>query len=57
MRVGGDCVKYLKRGGTEKSGRKDGRGNKNFKKRGQAGSRDGLLKKGVAGTPLRTMYR
>ena len=28
-------------------------GNKNFKKRGQAGSRGGCLKNGGAGTPLK----
>ena len=36
----GNCVKYLKKGWN----RKEGRGNKNFKKRGQAGSRGGCLK-------------
>ena len=36
--------------------RKEGRGNKDFKKGGgQAGSRVGCLKKGETGTPLRTM--
>ena len=43
--------------------RKEGRGNKDFKKGAQAGSRDGCLEKGVKwgegegeiGTPLRTM--
>ena len=38
---GGDCLKYLKRGWN----RKEGRGNKNFEKGGQAGSRGGCLKK------------
>ena len=38
---GGNCVKYLKRGWN----RKEGRGNKDFKKGGQAGSRGGCLKK------------
>ena len=49
----GNCVKYLKRGWN----RKEGRGNKDFKKEEQAGSRVGCLKKGWggAGTPLRTM--
>ena len=38
-------------------GRKEGSGNKNFKKGGQAGSRGGCPKKkgGGTGTPLRTM--
>ena len=35
-----DCLKYLKRGWN----RKDGRGNKDFIKREQAGSRGGCLK-------------
>ena len=50
---GENCVKYLKR----EWNRKKGRGNKDRKKggRGQAGSRGGCLKKGVAGTPLQTM--
>ena len=55
----GDCLKYLKR----RWNRKEGRGNKDFKKGAQAGSRDGCLEKGVKwgegegeiGTPLRTM--
>ena len=54
MRVegGGDCLKYLERGWN----RKEGRGHKDFKKRrGQAGSRDGCIKKQGARTPLRTM--
>ena len=41
---GGNCLKYLKRGGTEKRG-----GDTNILKRwggGQAGSRGGFLKKG-----------
>ena len=47
-----NCLKYLKRGWN----RKEGKGNKNFKKGGgQAGSRGGCLKKSGAGTPLRTM--
>ena len=37
-----NCLKYLKRGWN----RKEGRGNKDFKKGGQAGSRGGCLKKG-----------
>ena len=49
---GVDCVKYLKSGWN----RKDRRGNKTFKKGGgQAGLRDGCLKKGEAGTPLQTI--
>ena len=50
---GGNCLKYLKRGWN----RTEGRGHKDFKKRGvQAGSRGGCLKKGEgAGTTLRTM--
>ena len=41
----GDCVKYLKRGWN----RKEGRGNKKFKKEGQAGSRGVCLIKGGGG--------
>ena len=37
--------------------RKEGSGNKDFKKGGQAGSRGGCLKKGGTGTPLRTMIQ
>ena len=48
---GGNSLKYLKRGWN----RKEGRGNKDFKKGGQAGSRGGCLKKGGNGTPLWTM--
>ena len=45
-------MKYLKR----EWNRKEGRGNKDFKKSGQPGSRGGCLKKGGgAGTPLRSM--
>ena len=40
--VGGNCVKCLKR----ERNRKKGRGNKDFKKGGQAGSRGGYLKMG-----------
>ena len=51
-----NCVKCLKRGWK----RKEGRGNKNFKKgMGQAGSGSRCLKKkegGGTGTPLQTMY-
>ena len=47
----GNCLKYLKRGWKGKKGR----GNKYFKKGGQAGPRGGCLEKGGAGTPLRTM--
>ena len=56
IRAVGDCIrvgglsKTLKRGGTEKRG-----GETKILKRGQAGSRGGCLKKGRAGTPLRTM--
>ena len=39
---GGNCLKYLKR----EWNRKEGRGNKDFKRGGQAGSRGGCLKKG-----------
>ena len=43
---GGNCLKYLKRGWN----RKDGWGNKDFKKGGgQAESRDRYLKKGGGG--------
>ena len=45
---GGNSLKYLKRGWN----RKEGRGSKDFKKGGQAGSRGGCLKKGGNGTPL-----
>ena len=38
----GNCLKYLKRGWN----RKEGRGNKDFKKGEQAGSRVGALKRG-----------
>ena len=51
---GGNCLKYLKRWWN----RKEGKGNKGFKKGAQAGSRGGCIKKGDgggAGTPLRTM--
>ena len=52
MREGrGNCLKYFKR----EWNRIEGRGNKDFKKEGQAGSRRGCLKKRGAGTPLRTM--
>ena len=49
----GNCLKYLERGWK----RKEERGHKDFKKRRQARSRGGCLKKGggVAGTSLRTM--
>ena len=46
MKGGGNCLKHLKRGWN----RKEGRGNKDFKKGGgQAGSRVGFLKKGRGG--------
>ena len=38
---GGNCVKHLKRGWN----RKEGRGNKKFKRGEQVGSRGGCLKK------------
>ena len=43
---GGNYLKYLKTGWK----RTEGRGHKDFKKRGQAGSRGGCLKKGGGGT-------
>ena len=50
---GGNCLKYLKRGWN----RKEGSGNKDFKKGGKLGQGVGALKKkgGQAGTPLKTM--
>ena len=48
---GGNCVKYLKSWWNKR----EERGKKHFKKGGQAGSRGGCLKKGGAGTHLRTM--
>ena len=46
----GNCLKYLKRGWN----RKEGRGNKDFKKGEQAGSRVGALKRGVGtGSPYK----
>ena len=47
---GGNCLKYLKRWWN----RKEGKGNKDFKKEGGQGV--GALKRG-AGTPLRTMNK
>ena len=44
---GGNCLKFLKRGWN----RKKGRGNKDFKKREQAGSRGRCLKKGWLESP------
>ena len=41
MRLGGNCLKYLKTGWN----RTEGRGHKNYKKEGQVGSRCGCLKK------------
>ena len=49
---GGNRLKCLKTGWN----RKEWKGNKDFKKRRQAGSRGGCLKKGGAGTPLGTMF-
>ena len=46
----GNCLKYPKKGWN----RKEGRGNKDFKK-GASWVKGGCLKKGRAGTPLRTM--
>ena len=51
VRVGGNCLKYLKRGWNRKAGRET-----KIVKGGQAGSSGGCLKKGGAGTPLRTMH-
>ena len=48
---GGNCLKYLKRGWD----RKDGRGNKDFKKGASAGSRSWCLKKGGDWSPLQTI--
>ena len=50
LRVGGNCLKYLKRGWN----RAEGRGHKDFQK-GKLGQGVGVLKQGGAGTPLRTM--
>ena len=52
--VGENCLKYLKRGWN----RKEGRGNKDFKKGGQAGTRGGCLKKGgkAGWNPLTNYY-
>ena len=50
---GWNCLKYLKKGWN----RKEGRGNKDFKKGGKLGQGVGALKRGGgAGTPLQTMY-
>ena len=49
---GGEFKKYHKRGWN----RKEGRGNKDFKKRGgKLGQGVSALKRGVTGTTLRTM--
>ena len=45
---GENCVKYLTRGWN----RKEGKGNKDFKKREKPGLRGWCLKKSGAGTPL-----
>ena len=51
MREGrGNCLKYFK----WRWNKKEGRGSKDAKRRGQAGSRDEFIKKG-GGTPLQTM--
>ena len=47
----GNCLKYLKRGWN----RKEGRGNKYFKKGRKLGQGVSALKRGEVGTPLRTM--
>ena len=52
MHEGGwNCLKYLKRGWN----RKEGKGYKDFQKGGKVGQGVGALKRGGAGTPLRTM--
>ena len=48
---GGNCLKYLER----EWNRKDGRGHKDFKKGGKAGSRGGCLKK-MGWNPLMNYY-
>ena len=49
-----ECEETVKN--TLKGGGTEGRGHKDFKKEGQAGSRGGcVLKRGLAGTSLRTM--
>ena len=50
VRVGGDCLKYLKMGWN----RKEVRGNNDFKMGGKLGQGVGALKRGT-GIPLRTM--
>ena len=50
MRVCGNCLKYIERGGTEMRGGET----KIFKKGGQAGSKGGCLKRG--GWNLLTNY-
>ena len=50
--VGGNCLKYLKRGWN----RKEGRGKKDFKKGGKLREEVGASKKGRTGTPLQTEY-
>ena len=49
---GGNCLKYLKRGGTERRGEET----KILKRGGQARSMGGCLKKGVCGWNLLTNY-
>ena len=46
-----NCLKYIKRGWN----RKEGMGTKAFKKGGKLGQEVGALKRGGAGTPLRTI--
>ena len=48
---GGNCLKYLKR----RWNRKEGRGNKDFKKGGKEGQEVGALKREWAGITLRTV--
>ena len=48
VRVGENCLKYLKR----RWNRKEGRTNKDFKMGGKLGQRVGVLKKGVGLNPL-----
>ena len=51
MRVG-ESLKYLKR----EWNRKEGRGNKDFKKGGKLGEEMGASEKGRTGSPLQTEY-
>ena len=49
---GGNCLKYLKRGWN----RKEGKGNKDFKKGGKAGPRGGCLIKGELEPPYELWF-